>query len=122
MLPAKWPVAEVMALADAMANPDKSIAQAADFVLRLYIAGNSSSSRQAQQNLKHLRILMKVDGAQVEVIDVLANPELAEKARILATPTLCCEHSGRQRRIVGDLGDPKRILAFLGVKMKGDAV
>jgi circadian clock protein KaiB len=64
---------------------------------------------------------MKADGGSVEVIDVLANPELAEKASILATPTLCYERSGRQRRIIGDLGDPKRILAFLGIEMKGDA-
>lgn len=104
-----------------MVNSDKSTLQSPGSVLRLYIAGNSPSSRQAQQNLKHLRMLMKGGNEQIEVVDVLANPELAEKASILATPTLCYEHSGRQRRIVGDLGDPKRILAFLGIEMKGDA-
>lgn len=104
-----------------MVNPDKAVPQRSGSVLRLYIAGNSPSSRQAQQNLAHLRTLMTADGKRVEVIDVLANPELAEKASILATPTLCYEHLGRHRRIVGDLGDPKRILSFLGIEMKGDA-
>jgi circadian clock protein KaiB len=64
---------------------------------------------------------MKIEGGLVEVIDVLVNPELAEKESILATPTLCYEHSGRRRRIVGDLSDPKRILAFLGLEVKGGA-
>jgi circadian clock protein KaiB len=90
-------------------------------ILRLYIAGKSPISRQAEHNLKHLRTLMKVEAEQVEVIDVLANPEVAEKESVLATPTLCYEHSGRRRRIIGDLGNPKKILAFLGIEMKGDA-
>jgi len=100
---------------------DKAIPLTADFTLRLYIAGDSPSSRLAEQNLKHMLTLMKADGGRFEIIDVLARPELAEEASILATPTLCYEHSGRRRRIVGDLGDPKKILAFLGIEMKGDA-
>jgi circadian clock protein KaiB len=104
-----------------MANSDRDIPQSASPILRLYVAGNSPSSRQAEQNLKQLRLLMKAEGSRVEVIDVLADPSLAEKERILATPTLCYEHSGRRRRIVGDLGDTRRVLSFLGIEMKGDA-
>lgn len=104
----------------AMAQPDKAIPLAVPSILRLYIAGNSPSSRQAEQNLKHLRTLMKAEADNVEVIDVLADPALAEKASVLATPTLCYEHSGRRRRIIGDLGDAKRILAFLGIEIKGE--
>ena len=50
---------------------------------------------------------------------MLANPERAEQAAILATPTLSYEHSGRARRIVGDLSDTKRVLEFLGIEPKG---
>jgi circadian clock protein KaiB len=88
--------------------------------LRLYIAGNSPSSRQAEHNLERLRLLIKPGRQRVEIIDVLANPELAEKAGILATPTLCYEHLGRCRRIVGDLNDVRRILAFLGIETKAN--
>ena len=77
-------------------------------LLQLYIAGNSTSSRRAEQNLDRLRALLKTDTWTVEVIDVLANPERAEQAAILATPTLSYEHSGRARRIVGDLSDTKK--------------
>lgn len=89
--------------------------------LRLYIAGNSASSRLAEKNLEHLQVMTKAEGWKVEVVDVLARPELAEEARILATPTLCYEYSGRARRIVGDLSDVRRVLEFLGIELKGDA-
>jgi circadian clock protein KaiB len=101
-------------------SSDEASTQQTGIVLRLYVAGNSPTSRQAEQNLKHLQALMKAEGAQVEVINVLTHPELAEKAGILATPTLCYEHLGRRRRIIGDLGDPSRIFGFLGIAMKGD--
>jgi circadian clock protein KaiB len=51
---------------------------------------------------------------------VQEKPELAEKAGILATPTLAYEHPERSRRIVGDLGDTKRVLEFLGIELKGN--
>jgi circadian clock protein KaiB len=50
---------------------------------------------------------------------VIAKPELAERAGILATPTLSFEHAERPRRVVGDLSDAKRVLEFLGIELKG---
>jgi len=76
----------------------------AEFVLRLYIAGNSASSRLAEQNLQRMLADIKSEGWEVEIIDVLTKPELAEKAGVIATPTLSYEHSVRPRRIVGDRG------------------
>jgi len=90
-------------------------------VLRLYIAGNSSSSRRAEQNVMHLRKFMNAGAWKVEIIDVLARPELAEQAGILATPTLTYENQGRPRRVVGDLSDTRRVLEFLGIEPDGDA-
>jgi circadian clock protein KaiB len=87
----------------------------AEFVLRLYIAGNSTSSRRATENLRDLRASLDSETWSVEIVDVLKNPELAEQAGIIATPTLSCENSERPRRIVGDLSDKKRILEFLGI-------
>ncbi|PWB60158.1 MAG: circadian clock protein KaiB [Bradyrhizobiaceae bacterium] len=104
-----------------MTNAEKAIPENPEAILRLYIAGTSPSSRQAEQKFQGLIALMKAGAGRVEVIDVLASPDLAERAGILATPTLCYEYSGRCRRIVGDLGDFKKILAFLGIEMKGEA-
>ena len=90
-----------------------------ELLLRLYVAGNSTTSRRAEQNLLHLRALTKSETWRVEVIDVLKKPDLAEQAGILATPTLSYENSTRPRRIIGDLSDAKRVLEFLGIEPKG---
>lgn len=92
-----------------------------EILLQLYIAGTSASSRRAEQNLIRLRQLAREE-CEVEIIDVLAKPELADQARILATPTLCYNHPIRPRRIIGDLSDSKRVLDFLGIEPRGDAV
>jgi circadian clock protein KaiB len=89
-------------------------------LLRLYIAGSSAVSHRAEQNLRQLQRLIKPQGWDVEIIDVLAQPERAEQARILATPTLSYEHPVRPRRIVGDLSDTKSVLDFLGIELKRD--
>jgi circadian clock protein KaiB len=88
-----------------------------DSLLRLYIAGKSAISQRAEQNLDQLRHLIQ-PACRIEIIDVLVNPEVAERAGILATPTLSYEHPERPRRIIGDLGDTKRILEFLGLELK----
>jgi circadian clock protein KaiB len=90
-------------------------------LLRLYIAGPSATSRRAEQNLLRLQDVAKANnGIQVEIIDVLKNPELAEQAAIIATPTLAFEHPVRPRRIIGDLSDVERILDFLGIESEGN--
>lgn len=89
-------------------------------LLRLYIAGDSAISRRAEQNLRHLLTLVEPGGWEAEIIDVVREPERAEQAGILATPTLSYEAPVRPRRIVGDLSDAKRILNFLGIELKRD--
>jgi circadian clock protein KaiB len=92
-----------------------------NFLLRLYIAGPSATSRRAEQNLLRLRAVAKAsNGLQVEIIDVLEHPELAEQAAIIATPTLAYEHPVRPRRIIGDLSDVERVLDFFGIEPEGN--
>lgn len=90
-------------------------------LLRLYIAGSSATSRRAEQNLHHLRKLIAPLGWETEIVDVLAQPQRAEQAKILATPTLSYEHPVRPRRIVGDLSDARKVLDFLGIELKRDS-
>jgi circadian clock protein KaiB len=92
-----------------------------NLLLRLYIAGPSATSRRAEQNLLRLQDIAKAkNGLEVEVIDVLKNPELAEQAAIIATPTLAYEHPVRPRRIIGDLSEVERVLDFLGIESEGN--
>lgn len=88
-----------------------------ELVLRLYIAGKSSTSQRALRNAAKLQQLVEWP-CRIEIIDVLTQPELAEQAGILATPTLAYEGAERPRRIVGDLNDMKRVLQFLGIQPK----
>ena len=54
----------------------------------------------------------------LEVIDVINNPELAEKAKILATPTLVKVAPEPVRKIIGDLSDKEMVLSALGLTLQ----
>ncbi len=86
------------------------------YKLTLYVAGQTERSVRAQ---RHLEILcaQHLDCAyEVQVIDVLENPEAALAAQILATPTIVRELPLPQRRLVGDLSDVERVIRVLGVR------
>ena len=46
----------------------------------------------------------------LEVIDVLEHPQVAEDQRILATPTLVKQLPLPLRRVIGDLSDREKVL------------
>ena len=51
----------------------------------------------------------------LEIIDVLEQPQAAEDARILATPTLIKQLPPPLRRVIGDLSDKDKVLLGLEV-------
>lgn len=86
---------------------------------RLYVAGDTLISQKARENLQRLceRCATAMDPA---IIDVLSEPALADKARILATPTLVYDHPARSKRIIGDLSDIEKVLEFLGLQQRDE--
>ncbi len=52
----------------------------------------------------------------LEIIDVLEFPELAEDEKILATPTLIKSLPLPLRRVIGDLSDTEKVLLGLEVR------
>ena len=54
----------------------------------------------------------------LEIIDVLEFPDLAEDERILATPTLIKSLPLPLRRVIGDLSDKEKVLMGLEVQPK----
>ncbi|MGD9980239.1 MAG: circadian clock KaiB family protein [Hyphomonadaceae bacterium] len=86
-------------------------------VLRLFVSGNAASSQRAKETLQQLDKDGLIDGWRLEFVDVLAEPDAAEKAGILATPTLTCDVHARSRRIVGDFTDKARMLEFLSIEL-----
>ncbi|MEM1367015.1 MAG: circadian clock protein KaiB [Cyanobacteria bacterium P01_H01_bin.15] len=83
------------------------------YILKLYVAGNTSNSVRA---LKTLKEILENDFQGVytlKVIDVLKNPQLAEEDKILATPTLSKILPPPVRKIIGDLSDREKVLIGL---------
>jgi len=86
------------------------------FKLRLFITGRSSQSQRAIDNLQQICDTELRGKYHVEVIDVLEHPDLAESAKILATPTLVKQLPEPVRKIIGDLSDRAKVLVGLDVQ------
>src|SRR6476620_4294280 len=83
------------------------------YVLRLYVAGMTARSMSSIASLKTLCEELLPDRYELEVINLLEHPELAEAQQILASPTLVKELPLPVRRLVGDLTKPDRVLLVL---------
>jgi circadian clock protein KaiB len=84
--------------------------------LRLYVAGNTPKSVAALKNLKkycetHLKGIY-----QIEVIDLLKKPQLAEGDQIFAIPTLVRKVPEPIRKIIGDLSNEEKVLVGLNIR------
>lgn len=88
-----------------------------DRSLRLYVAGETPTARRALDSRK--RLITAMDGGiQIEIIDILARPDEAEKAGILATPTLSDDTLKPPRRLIGDISNVAEVLAYFGYPRK----
>ncbi len=85
------------------------------FVLKLYITGKTPRSERAVSNLQQICNAELQGRYEVEIIDVLERPQLAEDEKILATPTLIKELPPPLRRIIGDLSDKDKVLLGLDI-------
>lgn len=81
--------------------------------LRLYVSGASGPSHRAVANLRELCSRELAGRSQVEVVDVIENPALADEDKILATPTLVRRLPLPVRKIIGDLSDRERVFQGL---------
>ena len=90
------------------------------YLLKLYVTGTSPRTETAIANLRRLCEGELKDQYELEIIDVLKNPQAAEDARILATPTLIKQLPPPLRRVIGDLSDKDKVL--LGLEVRRDTV
>ena len=77
------------------------------FLFKLYVSGNTLRSRRAIANLQTFCDRQLPYQSQIEIIDVIESPEIAESEKILITPTLVRELPLPKERIIGDLSDTK---------------
>lgn len=83
------------------------------YVLKLYVAGRSQYSQHAIERVEEICRTHLSNAYELEVIDVLERPELAETEKIVATPTLVRELPPPLRKIVGDLSEGDKVLLGL---------
>lgn len=87
-----------------------------EYLLKLYVTGQTSQSRSAIKNLQYICEKELADQCVLDVIDVLEQPQLAEDEKILATPTLIRAVPPPTRRIIGDLTDKAKVLEGLEIE------
>ncbi|MCB0024198.1 MAG: circadian clock KaiB family protein [Caldilinea sp.] len=80
--------------------------------LVLYVTGDTTRSAAAIANLQEIQKLLNGQ-CEITVIDVLEHPELAEREKILATPTLVKVSPPPLRRLIGDLSDQALVVSLL---------
>lgn len=74
-------------------------------LLRLFVAGATTRSRQAILRVRELCAAELKDHCELEVIDIYQQPALARENQIIATPTLIVEFPPPLRRFIGNLAN-----------------
>jgi circadian clock protein KaiB len=83
------------------------------WMMRLYVAGQSTKSLAAIANLRRICDAHMPGRCTIEVIDLMRNPELAKADQIVAIPTLVRKLPEPARRIIGDLSATDKVLMSL---------
>ena len=86
------------------------------YELRLYVAGKTSKSVIALENLKKICEEHLQGKYSIEVVDLLERPQLAEGDQILAIPTLVKKVPEPVRKIIGDLSNVEKVLVGLDIR------
>ena len=83
------------------------------YQLKLYVVGSTGRAKTAITNLRRLCEKELSEEYELQIIDVLEHPELAEADRIIATPTLIKNLPLPLRRVIGDMSDTEKVLLGL---------
>ena len=85
------------------------------YSFRLYVVSDSPHSKAAISNLKWICEQVLNGDCSISIVDVLQEPDEAERENILATPTLVRSHPSPEKRLIGDLADKQLVLSLLGL-------
>ena len=83
--------------------------------LRLFVAGDGPDSVAALRNLRAALAEHPGLAVELDVVDVLKQPELGLRANVLVTPTMIKLGVPFEQRLIGNLKDKQALLALLGV-------
>lgn len=81
-------------------------------VFHLYVAGASSNSEQILQLYEAAcRQVIKEGQYRIDVIDIQKKPDLAEKHKVLALPTISRVSPAPEKRIIGKISGEQAVTA-----------
>lgn len=89
------------------------------YLLDVYVSGRSPISIRAVETLRRICESRIPGDYTIDVIDVLQEPDRAEQAKIMATPTVVRSSPPPVRKIIGDLSDEASVL--LGLDLSSSA-
>lgn len=107
-------MSEPTSSADEAASEDEG--DPGQYRLRLYVAGQTVKSMTALANLKRVCEEHLAGRYDIEVIDLMKNPQLAAGDQILAIPTLVRRLPAPLKRIIGDLSNTEKVLVGLDIR------
>jgi circadian clock protein KaiB len=96
-------------------NPEKPHRYVGDLRLCAQSLSNSGRTEESIANLKGICERECHGSYDLEVIDVLNHPEIAEARKIIAVPTLIMDYPLPVRRVIGDFSDQEKTLAGMGL-------
>jgi circadian clock protein KaiB len=88
------------------------------WILKLYIAGQTTKSITAFANIKKICEEHLKGKYSIEIIDLLENPKLAKGDQILAIPTLVKQLPPPLKKIIGDFSNTQKVLIGLDIVPK----
>src|SRR5579862_1513773 len=89
-----------------------------EWILRLYVAGQSARSIAALRNLETICEHHLAGRYRIELIDLLKQPQLARGDQIVALPTLVRHLPPPMKKIIGDLSNEDRVLVGLDLRRR----
>lgn len=87
-----------------------------EHVFKLFVSGDTARARNARNALHQLCEEHLAGRYEIEVIDVVDDPEQAEMHRIVVTPAVLKLLPPPPRRAVGDMRDSERVLHALQIR------
>jgi circadian clock protein KaiB len=103
-------------------NAGKKKAALDNWNLRLYVAGQTPKSITAFANLKQLCEQHLPGRYQIEIIDLVKQPQLAQNDQIVALPTLVRRLPEPLKRVIGDLSNLERVMVGLDLRTDGEKI
>ena len=98
------------------ADTSSAPAATAEYVLRLYVTGQTPRSVLAIEKMRRICAEHLAGRYTLEVIDIYQHPEACQEQQIIAAPTLIKVLPLPLRRIIGDLSNTEKVLMGLNLR------